>query len=136
MNIMKSLDHPKIYFRSCASLSNIFETIDHAIMVVASDCPQGVQADGDDGGGSDDDGAYRSSDFHHNRDGVVVFEAGANKKSKVNSSRNDIDDHGDMNMNRILSNYNFGEAEALTDEMEEQSDAVLFESLRRLQQWR
>ncbi|XLS76149.1 hypothetical protein HN51_033014 [Arachis hypogaea] len=186
MSIMKSLDHWRSYFRSCSSSSDIFEIIDHAIMVAASDCPKEfrlrrdhiaemlfsckqtrcvgcdrvelcVPVDGADGGGArgggDDDGAYKSSGFHHNRDGVVEFEAGASKESKVNSSRGDIDDHGDMDVNRVLSNYSFGEAEALTDEMEEQSqfvaevlrirdilhnrqeesDAVLFESLRRLQ---
>ncbi|KAL4285966.1 hypothetical protein AHAS_Ahas19G0039000 [Arachis hypogaea] len=42
-------------------------------------------------------------------------------ENKVNSSRDDIDDHGDMDVNRILSNYSFGEAETtLTDEMEDQ----------------
>ncbi|KAL4300551.1 hypothetical protein AHAS_Ahas17G0212200 [Arachis hypogaea] len=95
-----------------------------------------ILGDSDDGGGArgggDDDGAYKNSGFHHNQDGVVEFEVGASKESKVNSSRNDINDHGDMDVNRVLSNYNFGEAEALTDEMEERSDAVLFESLRRL----
>ncbi|XP_016181351.1 probable mediator of RNA polymerase II transcription subunit 26b isoform X1 [Arachis ipaensis] len=187
MSIMKSLDHWRSYFRSCSSSSDIFEIIDHAIMVAASDCPKefklrrdhiaemlfsckqtrcvgcdrvelSVPIDGADGGGArgggdDDDGAYKSSGFHHNRDGVVEFEAGASKESKVNSSRGDIDDHGDMDVNRVLSNYSFGEAEALTDEMEEQSqfvaevlrirdilhnrqeesDGVLFDSLRRLQ---
>ncbi|XLR16656.1 hypothetical protein HN51_037629 [Arachis hypogaea] len=55
------------------------------------------------------------------------------REIKVNSSRDDIDDHGDMDVNRVLSNYSIDEAEALTDEMEEQSDAILFESLRRPQ---
>ncbi|CBI32806.3 unnamed protein product, partial [Vitis vinifera] len=61
-------------------------------------------------------------------------------------------DHGEMNMNQV-SNYSYGEAEALTDEIEEEtqiagevlrireilehskdeSDSVLFDSLRRLQ---
>ncbi|XLS84226.1 hypothetical protein HN51_034392 [Arachis hypogaea] len=72
--------------------------------------------------------------FHGRRqDDVVEFEAGTSKVSKVNSSMDDIDDHGDMDLNRVLSNYNFGEVEALNDEMKEQSDTVLFESLRRLQ---
>ncbi|XLR13486.1 hypothetical protein S83_041424 [Arachis hypogaea] len=90
-------------------------------------------ADGGARGSDDDDGAYKSSDFYHNQDDVVEFEAGTSKVSKVNSSMDDIDDHGDMDLNRVLSNYNFGEVEALNDEMKEQSDTVLFESLRRLQ---
>ncbi|KAL4389579.1 hypothetical protein AHAS_Ahas03G0059200 [Arachis hypogaea] len=68
-------------------------------------------------GGSDDDGAYKSGDFHHNRDGVIEFEAGASKESKVNSLRDDIDDHGDMDVNKILSNYRF-EAAAVETGME------------------
>ncbi|XLR02816.1 hypothetical protein HN51_057815 [Arachis hypogaea] len=106
MSIMKSLDHWRSYFRSCSSFSDIFEIIDHAIMVAASDSPK---------------------EFKLKRDSA------ASKESKLNSSRDDIDDHGDMDVNRVLSNYSFGEAEALTDEMKEQSDAVLFELLRRLQ---
>ncbi|KAL4349829.1 hypothetical protein AHAS_Ahas10G0081100 [Arachis hypogaea] len=52
--------------------------------------------------------------------------------NKMNSSRDDIDDHDDMDVNKVLSNYSLGEVEALTDKMEEQSNAVLFESLKRL----
>ncbi|KAL4307449.1 hypothetical protein AHAS_Ahas16G0279400 [Arachis hypogaea] len=86
----------------------------------------------------------------------VEFETGASKKNKVSSSRDDIDDHGNMDVNKVFSNYNFGKTEALADEMEEHSqlvdgfssydgvvhnagapgklkDMVLFESLRRLQ---
>ncbi|XLT40433.1 probable mediator of RNA polymerase II transcription subunit 26b [Arachis hypogaea] len=166
MSIIKSLDHWRSYFRFCSSSSNIFEIIDHVIMVAAFNCPKefrlrrnhiaemlfsckqtrsmgcdrvelSIPGDGVDSGsargGGDDDGAYKRGSFHHNRDGVVELEARASKKSKVNSSRDDIDDHGDMDVNRVLSNYNFGEAKTLTDEMEEQSDAVLFKSLRRLQ---
>ncbi|MED6132668.1 hypothetical protein PIB30_021151 [Stylosanthes scabra] len=163
---MKSLDRWRSYFRSCSASSDIFEIIDHAIMVAASDCPKefslrrdriavmlfsckmtrctgcdklelSVPVDAADGGGGDDNGAFKSDN-------------GASKESKVNSSRDDIDD---MDVNKVLSNYSFGEAEALTDEIEEQSqffdevlrirgilhnhqeesDAVLFESLRRLQ---
>ncbi|GLT62937.1 hypothetical protein SLA2020_433410 [Shorea laevis] len=93
----------------------------------------------------DDDGGCKSSEF--DRDGCE-FEAGGSKESKANSSR---DDHGEMNM--IQVNYSYGEAEALTDEIEEESqivgevlrikeilynseeesDSVLFDSLRRLE---
>ncbi|KAL4292871.1 hypothetical protein AHAS_Ahas18G0071400 [Arachis hypogaea] len=41
-------------------------------------------------GGGDDDSAYKNSDFHHNWDDVLD---------------DDIDDHGNMDMNKILSNY-------------------------------
>ncbi|XLS79139.1 hypothetical protein HN51_063364, partial [Arachis hypogaea] len=68
-------------------------------------------------GGGGDDGAYKSSGFHHNRDSVVEFESGTSKESKVNSSRDDIDDHGEIDVNRVLSNYSFDEAEALNDEI-------------------
>ncbi|KAJ9180957.1 hypothetical protein P3X46_009138 [Hevea brasiliensis] len=84
------------------------------------------------------------------------FEAGGSKESKViSSNRDDNDfDNGEVNVNdHLVSNYSYGEAEALTDEIEEESqvvgevlrikdillnsrdesDSVLFESLRRLQ---
>lgn len=48
-------------------------------------------------------------------------EAGASKESKVHSARDD--DPGEMNTNRV-SNYSYGEAEALTDEIEEESQYV------------
>ncbi|XLS99064.1 hypothetical protein HN51_041799 [Arachis hypogaea] len=54
----------------------------------------------------------------------VEFETGASKKNKVSSSRDDIDDHGNMDVNKVFSNYNFGKTEALADEMEEHSQLV------------
>ncbi|KAF7819146.1 putative mediator of RNA polymerase II transcription subunit 26b isoform X1 [Senna tora] len=163
----RSLDNWRSYFRSANS--DIFDIIDHAIMVAASDCPKefrlrrdgiaqrlfstrvtrcvgcdrlelAVSADDE-----EEEGGCKS-DF--DRDGGEV-EAGASKESKVHSSR---DDHGEMNTNHI-SNFSYGEAEALTDEIEEESqffaevlrikeilrnseeesDSVLFDSLRRLQ---
>ncbi|KAK7355334.1 hypothetical protein VNO80_14589 [Phaseolus coccineus] len=167
-----SLDYWRNYFG--AANSDIFGIIDHAIMVAASDCPEefrmrrdgiaerlfscrlsrclgcervelavSVDDDGGEGGGgckSGFDGA--GAEFES--------EAGASKESKVNSARDD--DPGEMNTNRV-SNYSYGEAEALTDEIEEESqyveevfrikdvllnceeasDSVLFDSLRRLQ---
>ncbi|XP_061356301.1 uncharacterized protein LOC133300711 [Gastrolobium bilobum] len=82
------------------------------------------------------------------RDGLAL-EARASEESKVNSSR---DGRGEMHVTHV-SNYSFGEAEALTDEVEgefqhvgevlrirnvllnfkEECDSVLFELLRRLQ---
>ncbi|KAL3534709.1 hypothetical protein ACH5RR_003170 [Cinchona calisaya] len=90
--------------------------------------------------------------------GIKVEEVGRCKESKENC--NGIDNHGDCdavvmerNLNHQVSSYSYGEAEALTDEIEEESqnlgevmrikeilengedepDSVLFDSLRRLQ---
>ncbi|KAI8559303.1 hypothetical protein RHMOL_Rhmol04G0161500 [Rhododendron molle] len=166
-----ALDDWRDYFRT--SSSDIFDIIEHAIMVAASDCPQefrirrdriaeklfscklakcvacdnvelSVPAGGD-GGGEVGGGCCK----------IVKFEeggGGGSKGSKVNSCRDDQVVEMNVMMNQ-LSNYSFGEAEALTDEIEEESqivgevlrikeildncqdesDSVLFESLRRLQ---
>ncbi|XP_057461901.1 probable mediator of RNA polymerase II transcription subunit 26b [Actinidia eriantha] len=162
-----SLDNWRNYFRT--SNSDIFDIIEQAILVAASDCPQEFRLRRDkiavtlfscklakclrcdsvvlsvpkDGGGDKDD-----DDEGCKIDGYE-FEAGGSKESKVNSSR---DDQADMNVNQ-MSNYSYGEAEALTDEIEEESqivgevlrikkildncqdesDSGLFDSLRRLQ---
>ncbi|MED6203995.1 hypothetical protein PIB30_005001 [Stylosanthes scabra] len=164
MNSTASLDHWRSYFKK--SNSDIFSIIDNAIMVAASDCPMEFRLRRDaiaerlfscrlsrccgcdrvelavDGGGGKDGGGCRKS-------GESEVETGGSKESKVNSSR---DERGEVNI-QIVSNYSYGEAEALTDEIEEQSqyadevfrirqvllnsqeesDTVLFESLRRLQ---
>ncbi|KAG5552655.1 hypothetical protein RHGRI_010675 [Rhododendron griersonianum] len=164
-----ALDDWRDYFRT--STSDIFDIIEHAIMVAASDCPQefrirrdriaeklfscklakcvvcdnvelSVPAGGD-GGGEVGGGCCK----------IVKFEeggGGGSKGSKVNSCRDDQVVEMNVMMN---SNYSFGEAEALTDEIEEESqivgevlrikeildncqdesDSVLFDSLRRLQ---
>ncbi|CAJ1967873.1 unnamed protein product [Sphenostylis stenocarpa] len=168
-----SLDYWRNYFG--AANSDIFGIIDHAIMVAASDCPEEfrmrrdgiaerlfscrlsrclgcervelvVSADND---GGECGGGCKSG--FNGAGAEFEFEAGASKESKVNSTRDD--DPGEMNTNQV-SNYSYGEAEALTDEIEEesqyveevfrikdvllnceeeQSDSVLFDSLRRLQ---
>ncbi|XP_027351740.1 probable mediator of RNA polymerase II transcription subunit 26b [Abrus precatorius] len=146
-----SLDQWRNYFGSANC--DIFDIIDHAIMVAASDCPkefrvrrdaiaerlfscrltrclgcdrvelavsgdcQNVNGDDDDG---DDDGGCKSGFERHGAE----FEAGASKESKANSC-------GDMGVNRV-SNYSFGEAEALTDEIEEQSQ--YFEEILRIRE--
>lgn len=171
-----------VYWRNYFGTANsdIFDIIDHAIMVAASDCPkefrlrrdriaerlfscrltrclgchrvelavpsEGGEEDVKEEEEDDNDEGCKSSGFER---GGCGFEAGGSKESKVNSSR---DDQGEMNMNQV-SNYSYGDAEALTDEIEEQSqivgevlrikeilfnsedesDSVLFESLRRLQ---
>ncbi|KAI7999045.1 putative mediator of RNA polymerase II transcription subunit 26b [Camellia lanceoleosa] len=161
-----NLDDWRDYFRS--SNSDIFDIIEHSIMVAASDCPQefrlrrdriaeilfscklsrcvgcdrvdlAVSRDYDEEGG-----CKTGSD----RDGCE-FETGASKESKVNTYG---DDHIEINMNHV-SNYSYGEAEALTNEIEyesqivgevlrikgildnshDEADSVLLDSLRRLQ---
>lgn len=159
MKSVAGLDGWRNYFRTANS--DVFDIIENAIKVAASDCPKEFRVRRDriaetlfsckltrcsscarveDGGGGCRNG--------FNGDGCEV-EAGGSKESKVNSSR---DDHGEMNMNQV-TNYSYGEAEALTDEIEEQgqmvgevlrikevlfnfedeSESVLFENLRRLQ---
>ncbi|KAJ4979474.1 hypothetical protein NE237_010254 [Protea cynaroides] len=157
-----ALDYWRKYFRSTSF--NIFEVIEYAIMVAASDCPKefkmrrdriaerlytckytrctgcervelavSEEEEGDDGG------CKSSGDF----DGSV------GKESKVNSCTKD---NAEADLNRE-SNYGYDEAEALTEEIEKetevvgevlrikeilvdspyQSEGILFESLRRLQ---
>lgn len=133
-----SLDCWRSYFRSANS--DIFDIIDHAIKVAASDCPKEFRLRRDgiaerlfsskvtrclgcdrlelavSGDDEEEDGGCKS-DF--DRDGGEV-EAGASKESKVHSSK---DDHGEMNTNHV-NNFSYGEAEALTDEIEEESQFV------------
>ena len=133
-----SLDEWRKYFGSANS--DIFEIIEHAIIVAASDCPKefrvrrdgiaerlfscrltrcvgcdrvelAVGADSKKEKHDGDDGDNDKSGFE--RDGVEFEGAGASKESKVN---------GDANLGD--SNYSFGEAEALSDEMEEESQYV------------
>ncbi|CAI0439920.1 unnamed protein product [Linum tenue] len=183
-----TVDYWRDYFR--AANSDIFEIIDHAIMVAAADCPKEfrqrrdriaerlfscrlAQCSGcnrvelavpppegdqvipnkireDGGGGSDGNAVEEEEDDDEEIDILGDFDeeeegGGSNKESKVNSST----DNGDQ----LVSNYSYGEAEALTDELEEQSqvfaevqrikslllnhrdeaESTLFDSLRRLQ---
>lgn len=142
-----SLDDWRTYFRSANS--DIFDIIDHAIMVAATDCPKEFRlrrdriaerlfncrltkcsgcervelaVPSDVVEEEDEDGRICKCGF--GRDGGE-FEAGASKESKVNGSR---DDQGEMNMNHV-SNYRFVDAEALTDEIEEETQ-ILGEVLR------
>lgn len=132
-----SLENWRNYFRTANS--DIFDIIDHAIMVAVSDCPKEfrLRRDGiaerlfscrmtrcvgcdrlelEVSGDDEEDGGCKSG---FDRE-ATELEAGASKESKVNSSR---DDHGEMNRNQV-SNFSFGEAEALTDEIEEESQMV------------
>lgn len=139
-----SLEYWRNYFRTANS--DIFDIIDHAIMVAVSDCPKefrlrrdriaerlfscrltrcsgcdrvelavpgGEEEEEDD----DDGGGCKSSGFDRGR---CEFEAGGSKGSKVNSSR---DDQGEMNTKQV-STYSYGDAEELTDEIEEESQIV------------
>ncbi|KAF8043694.1 hypothetical protein BT93_A1874 [Corymbia citriodora subsp. variegata] len=158
-----SLDYWRHYFRTANC--DIFDIIDRAIMVAASDCPKEFRLRRDRiaetlftcrltrclgcdrvelavPSGDEDDG-LKSGIAGEGCD----FEAGGSKESKVNSSRD-----GELFMNQE-SNYSYGEAEALTDEIEEESqiheevlrikeillnhdeesESVLYDSLRRLQ---
>lgn len=127
------------YFRSANS--DIFGIIEHAVMVAAMDCPKEFKLRRD-----------RIAEmlftckatrcFGCNKvelalpnDVVEVqqnkskstgfdreFENGVSKESKTNDSR---DDRAEMEMNvKQVSNYSYGDAEALTDEIEEESLTV------------
>lgn len=77
--------------------------------------------DGDCGNGVDDD-----DDEDIDIDGCE-FHGRALKESKVNSRNRDGNDsdNGEVNVNdHLMSNYSYGEAEALTDEIEEESQVV------------
>ncbi|EOY08734.1 Transcription elongation factor family protein, putative isoform 1 [Theobroma cacao] len=165
------LEQWRDYFRTANS--DIFDIIDHAITVAALDCPKEFRLRRDQiaeklftckftrCSGCDrvklvvpeygaDNGRGCRARFKgeaDEEDGCEFFEAGGSKESKANSSRDD------PLINQIASNYSYGEAEALTDEIEEESmmvgevyrikeilhnsqdesDSVLFDSLRRLQ---
>ncbi|XP_058078324.1 probable mediator of RNA polymerase II transcription subunit 26b [Magnolia sinica] len=156
---MKSatLDHWRDYFRGADS--DIFEVIEYAIVVAASDCPKEFRMRRDRiaeklfscrltrcFGCDRVELAVPQEDEEEDDD---LFD-GAGKDSKVNSSTND---HVEPMAQHRRSNYSYDEAEALTEEIEEESqivgevlrikevlgnhldepDSVLFESLRRLQ---
>lgn len=139
------LDDWRDYFRT--SNSDIFDIIEHAIMVAASDCPQEFRIRRDRiaetlfssklakcvvcdtvelsvpaGGGGEEGGGGCCNNivkFEEEEGGRGGF-GGGSKGSKVDSCRDDQV----MGMMNQVSNYSFGEAEALTDEMEEESQIV------------
>ncbi|KZV27365.1 putative mediator of RNA polymerase II transcription subunit 26b-like [Dorcoceras hygrometricum] len=163
------LDKWREYFRSANC--DIFSIIEQAIMVAVSDCPYDFKLNRDriaemlftckvtkcfgcdkielavpNVNGAENSGDKRNSGM----------EAGASKDSKESKVNSCVDDDHreimEMNANQV-SNYSFGEAEALNDEIEEESqlyeevmrmkeildnseeesDVLLFDSLRRLQ---
>lgn len=173
-----NLDKWRDYFRTANS--DIFDIIEYAIMVAASDCPKEfrIRRDGiaetlfsckltkcfgcnrvelavpGGGGGEADADGDEGCKSGFERDGCDFEVAGGSKGSKVNSSGGggDDDDQGERNVNQV-GNYSYDAAEALTDEIEEETqifgevmrikeivdnsedetDSVLYESLRKLQ---
>lgn len=159
-----NLDKWRDYFRTANS--DIFDIIEYAVMVAAVDCPKEFKLRRDKiaemlftckvtmcfgcekvelalpiaAAANDDEGKLKSKN-----------EFGVSKESKANSSI-DMDHHDvEVNVNQV-SNYSYGEAEALTEEIEEETQtygevmrikdiidsnqaesAELFECLRRLQ---
>ncbi|XP_074555766.1 putative mediator of RNA polymerase II transcription subunit 26b [Curcuma longa] len=151
-----SVDYWRKFFRSADS--DIFDVIEHAILVAASDYPEELRSRRDRivekffiallprcfaCDRVEPQGA-EAEEGH----GSVKRVAGAEKDSKVDSCND-----GPEFSHRVVSNYTFDEAEALTEEIEEEgqtleevlrikevlsnhhdeSDNVLLESLRRLQ---
>lgn len=116
-----SLDYWRKFFRSANS--DIFDVLEHAILVTASDYPQEFRNRRDRileklftallprcsgcGGIVDED----------ERDHSVKTDM--EKESKVGSSN-----FGPEDLNRLVSNYSYDEAEALTEEIEEESQIV------------
>ncbi|KAL2535191.1 putative mediator of RNA polymerase II transcription subunit 26b [Abeliophyllum distichum] len=167
-NSSKSLDNWREYFRSANS--DIFDIIEHSIMVAASDCPYDFKLKRDRIAemlfsckvtkcfGCDkmelsvpNDDVEKFDDKC--KSGIEAGGSKDTKESKVNGSRDDDQrEMMELNVNQV-SNYSYGEAEALTDEIEEESqlfgevsrikeildnseaesDSLLFDSLRRLQ---
>ncbi|RDY11232.1 putative mediator of RNA polymerase II transcription subunit 26b, partial [Mucuna pruriens] len=149
----RSLDEWRSYFGSANS--DIFEIIDHAILVAALDCPKEFR-------GRRDGIAERLFSSRLTRcvecDRVELALAGDAKEDEggfdtdVACKDTKVNGLGEVGVN-LASNYSFREAEALTDEIEEesqyvgevlrirdillnpqdQSESVLFDSLRRLQ---
>ncbi|KAI9115331.1 hypothetical protein K1719_013650 [Acacia pycnantha] len=127
-----SLEYWRNYFQTVNC--DIFDIIDHAIMVAVSDYPNQFRLrrheiaellfsrkEGGCKSGFDGEG--------------IILEAGSSKESKANSGR---DDHGGMGKNQVRQ-FSFVQADEILRIKEilhnskEESDSVLFESLRRLQ---
>ncbi|KAK8672041.1 hypothetical protein V6N13_110417 [Hibiscus sabdariffa] len=139
-----TLEQWRDYFRTANS--DIFDIIEHAIMVAALDCPKEFRL-------RREHIAEKLFTCNFTRcsgcDGAreTNGETGGSKESNTNSSGDD------PLLHQIGSNYSYGEAEALTDEIEQESmivgevlrikdillntqdepDSLLFEALRRLQ---
>lgn len=136
-----TLDRWREYFRS--SNSDIFIIIEHAIMVAASDCPCDFKLKR----GRIAEMLFtckQTKCFGCERIELVVpceheaeksdekykseNEAGGSKDTKESTVHSNGHDHTEMNVNHV-NNFGYGEAEALTDELEEESQ-LLGEVLR------
>ncbi|CAA7393023.1 unnamed protein product [Spirodela intermedia] len=153
------LDYWRKYFRSADS--SIFEVIEQAILVAAADCPEELRRRRDRIAlvlfscqlprcHGCEKARPASPEEEEGDDGGAPAAAGCAKERKA-SSRCSIKGEEDVKM--VVSNYSYDEAEALTEEIEEETqmigevlrikeilfhkddetDSVLFESLRRLQ---
>lgn len=133
----ETMDKWRDYFRSANS--DIFGIIEHAVMVAAMDCPKEFKLRRDRIAEmlftckatrcfgcnkvelalpKDDEVQDKCKNTGFDRE----FENGASKESKTSDSR---DDRAEMEMNvKQVSNYSYGDAEALTDEIEEESLTV------------
>ncbi|XP_072998188.1 probable mediator of RNA polymerase II transcription subunit 26b [Typha latifolia] len=143
-----SLDYYRKFFHGASS--DIFEVIDHAILVAASDYPQEFRSRRDQIAEKLYTAAlprcFGCDRVTEEGDGSVKREV--EKDSKMDSCNEVFED-----LRHVVSIYSYDEAEALTEEIEEesqmvgevlrikeiftnkqdQSDEILFESLRRLQ---
>lgn len=135
----KNLDKWRDYFRSCCDSSDIFEIIEHAILVAACDCPKEFKLRRDQiaetlfsckmikcvGCEHVELGVKSNGDEECKIDGGFEFEGGRSKDSKVDSCRDDHDDGvdgDDHQMNDQIGSYvSYGDAEALTDEIEKEA---------------
>ena len=125
------LDHWRDYFRSANS--DIFEVIEHAILVAASDCPEQFQMRRDRIAEklytcrlslcSGCDRLELAVPHKQGENGINGSSGGqvGGKESKVNSS---TDECRELNSQNWVSNYSYDEAEALTEELEEESQLV------------
>lgn len=116
-----SLDYWRKFFRSANS--DIFEVIEHAVLVAASDYPEEFR--------SRRDRmvenlftvllprCFGCDRVAEGEEGNASVKRDGEKESKVDS--NNV---GPEDLNRIVSNYSFDEAEALTEEMEEEGQIV------------
>ncbi|KAJ0477240.1 putative transcription regulator IWS1 family [Helianthus annuus] len=155
MTVRKSgvqMDYWRDYFRSANA--NIFEIIEGAIMLAASDCPKEfkvrrdsiaqilfscrlIKCSGCDKEELalpvDNQDHHHDHDHHHHHDGdegvrykskLVDVDRNCSKESSkvINCSRNDDnDDQRNHHVDHQVSNYSYGDAEALTDEIEQES---------------
>lgn len=131
----ETLDQWRDYFRSANT--DIFFIIEHAIIVAATDFPNEFKLRRDRIAEmlftcklrrclecNKDELALPLGDGDDAPEKRVVrngeFEVDGSKESKTKSGG---DDHVEMNLNQV-SNYSYGDAEALTDEIEEESQTV------------